>query len=596
MVRSRLVSRAWAACGRSVTLALRPRCSTSSSSSLTVLHRHPTHQHLPTACLARSFSTSLPLSPREKSVLRVLQSVREPAGSSDLVFSGRIRSVHERDGYVTIVLALDESYRESKRAVTQALTPGECELDWVKSVRVSMEAQKVYTSAAPQADTKANTEDGKTRDTAARTDGLAHVKHIIAVSSCKGGVGKSTVAVNLAFALSRLQVTEPETGQTRDLRIGILDADVYGPSLPVMVSPRDASLRMSSAHRLVPPVYEGVKLMSYGFVSAAQRAPEKSATSDHPAAVAAAAGAFVRGPLASSAVRQMAADTEWGDLDYLIVDLPPGTGDIQLTLAQVVSFSGAIVVTTPQKLALVDVAKGLELFRRTRVPVLALVENMAHFTCDSCDKQHRVFGGERARGIIEQLRREYDVERIVEIPVHTPLSESSDAGDPYVLSHSSGPDTQGVRTAYQQMATIVHEQADAARPPSTTVMFDAAAGMIVMNEATATAASAGDSTEARDSRVVRVSAHALRLACRCAACVDEVTGAPKLVPSRVPPSVHPIGLMPRGNYAVAVRWSDGHQASIYTFEQIRKVADETDTAVANTPAKSRENTHRQAAQ
>lgn len=181
--------------------------------------------------------------------------------------------------------------------------------------------------------------------------GLEGVKHVVAVSSCKGGVGKSTVSVNLAFAMSQL-----------GLKVGIFDADLYGPSLPTMISPESARLYQDEddASKIKPIEFSGVKAMSYGFA-----AQNKTA--------------IMRGPMASNLVAQLIGQTKWEDLDYLIIDMPPGTGDIQLTLCQELSLRAAVIVTTPQKLAYVDVVKGIEMFDSLKVPTISVVENMAYY-------------------------------------------------------------------------------------------------------------------------------------------------------------------------------------------------------------------------
>ena len=365
---------------------------------------------LPPVCSSsRRHASGVSLSPRERAVLRLLQSIRHPSGATaeDIVFSGHVRSVSERNGAVSIVLPLDDAYRTLKRQITERLEAADSRPEWLQGVRVVMESVR-----SPDAPAAAG------RSAAAKHDGLAQVRNIIAVSSCKGGVGKSTVAVNLAYALQKLQVEDGS--RMRDLRVGLLDADIYGPSLPTMVSPRDTTLRYDDVRRIVPPVYEGIKTMSYGYVKSSQQQQQQKQTATSgvgsAAADAASSGAFIRGPLASAAVKQLASETDWGALDYLIVDLPPGTGDIQLTLTQLLGFRAAVVVTTPGKLSFVDVVKGMELFERVRVPVLAIVENMSFFTCDNCDTKHRLFG-EQGQQHIEDVQIKFGKKKIVEIPI-----------------------------------------------------------------------------------------------------------------------------------------------------------------------------------
>lgn len=528
-------------------------------------------------------ASTLSLSSREKAVLKSLQSIRLPSSSDDIVFSGHVRSVSEKDGVVTVTLPLDDHYRALKKSVQELLDAPNtrAKLDWLKGARVVMESKDAAAGARGAA---ASTAAGG----AAKADGLSQVQHIIAVSSCKGGVGKSSVAVNLAYALQSLQTVDVVTGLSRDLRVGILDADIYGPSLPTMVSPRDSTLRYNDATspRIVPPTYLGVKTMSYGYVAASQKskisegaAPGANADADTDAH--AMQGAFIRGPLASAAVKQLATETAWGELDYLIVDFPPGTGDIQLTLTQALRVRAAVVVTTPSRLSFIDVLKGVQLFLRTRIPVLAVVENMSYFVCSSCDTKHRIFG-EQGSKYLEQLTRRYGEIKLIEIPIVPALSAANDQGSPFVLGHDPDPQSKQVRGLYHQLAESVHRDCSdptgklRATPP--TLRFDAATGNCVLEtKDTAPAAAPSPSAPAAPSpppvAAVSIPARLLRLSCQCAGCVDELSGARRLDPARVPADVRPLGMQPRGNYAVAIHWSDGHASSIYPFSTIRVLAE-----------------------
>ena len=438
-----LVAHSHAAANHSLSYS---RCSTSPP-----LLQHRRHA-------SSSSAGTLSLSAREKAVLKLLQSIRLPSasasadassgggaagggGGDDIVFSGHLRSVSERDGIVSVVLPLDDDYRALKRTVTDtvekagpAATGGSGKLEWLKGVRVVMEAAKGGKASSGGAHDAAGS-----RTSGKLVDGLANVRNIIAVSSCKGGVGKSTVAVNLAYALQQIQIADLASSASatgaplmRDLRVGILDADIYGPSLPTMVSPRDSTLRYDESRRIVPPVYHGVKTMSYGYVkpSQAQQAQQAQgggakggdASANAATDAATAAGAFIRGPLASAAVKQMASETDWGSLDYLVVDLPPGTGDVALTLTQTLRIRAAVVVTTPQKLSFVDVVKGMQMFARTNVPVLAIVENMSYFVCDTCDTKHRVFGDQGAEHM-QQIQRKFGTMKVVEVPIWKQMAQ-----------------------------------------------------------------------------------------------------------------------------------------------------------------------------
>jgi len=230
----------------------------------------------------------------------------------------------------------------------------------------------------------------------------AGVTNTIAVASGKGGVGKSTVAANLAVALA---------GQGYD--VGLVDTDIYGPSIPTMFGVREARPRVDESRKILPIERHGVKLLSMGFL-----VDEKKAV-------------IWRGPMVSSAVRQFLGDTAWGELDYLVFDLPPGTGDIQLTIVQTVPLSGAIIVSTPQEVALADARKGVAMFEQVNVPVIGIVENMAYFTPPELpDRRYHLFGEGGARRLSEEL----GVSFLGEIPIEQELRESCDAGEPVVVA------------------------------------------------------------------------------------------------------------------------------------------------------------------
>jgi ATP-binding protein involved in chromosome partitioning len=254
----------------------------------------------------------------------------------------------------------------------------------------------------------------------------------VAVASGKGGVGKSTTAVNLALAL-----------KANGLRVGILDADIYGPSLPRLmhVSGRP---KTSGGRVLIPMENYGLKLMSMGFL----------VDEDTPM--------IWRGPMVISALTQMLREVTWGDLDILVVDMPPGTGDAQLTMAQQVPLAGAVIVSTPQDLALIDARKGLAMFNKVDVPVLGIVENMSTFVCPHCGERSDIFGHGGARHEAEKL----DVPFLGEVPLTMEIRETSDAGTPVVVSAPDGPSA----IAYREIATrvwdgILRNRAEGAHPP-----------------------------------------------------------------------------------------------------------------------------------
>ena len=244
---------------------------------------------------------------------------------------------------------------------------------------------------------------------------LEGVSNLVAVASGKGGVGKSTVTVNMALALA-----------AEGASVGILDADIYGPSQPRMLGLTGKQPRTPDGTHLEPLIAYGVKAMSIGFL-VDERQPMAW-----------------RGPMVTSALNQLLTQTLWTDLDYLLVDMPPGTGDIQLTLSQRVPVSGAVIVTTPQDIALADARKGLEMFQKVNVPVLGIVENMGTHVCSSCGHQESIFGADGGG----QLAAQYDLPFLGSLPLDTRIREETDRGEPTVVADPGGP----LAGAYHEVA------------------------------------------------------------------------------------------------------------------------------------------------
>ncbi len=254
---------------------------------------------------------------------------------------------------------------------------------------------------------------------------LANVKNIIAIASGKGGVGKSTTAANIALALA-----------ADGASVGVLDADIYGPSQPLMLGLAGQRPTSTDGQSMQPLLAHGVQVMSIGFLI------------DHDQPM------VWRGPMVTTALNQLLNQTQWDDIDYLIVDMPPGTGDIQLTLSQQVPVSGAVIVTTPQDIALLDARKGLQMFRKVAVPILGIIENMSSHICTECGHEEPTFGSGGGR----QMAADFDVELLGQLPLDVRIREQADSGEPSVIAEPDGPHAQAYRQTARRMAALLAMQ------------------------------------------------------------------------------------------------------------------------------------------
>lgn len=255
---------------------------------------------------------------------------------------------------------------------------------------------------------------------------LPNIKYKIAVASGKGGVGKSTVATNLAISLAK-----------NGASVGLMDADAYGPSIPTMMGIQDKP-RTSPERKLVPLERHNIKLMSIGFM-----VPEEQAM-------------IWRGPMLHSAIRQFLTDVEWGELDYLIIDLPPGTGDVALTLSQAIPLTGSIIVTTPQDVALADVRRGVAMFERLGVPILGIIENMSYFLCPHCNEKTEIFRSDGGRKTSER----FGVTFLGEIPLDAEVCTAGDIGVPIVAGHPDSPQAGAFGTVATKLNDILQESGE----------------------------------------------------------------------------------------------------------------------------------------
>jgi ATP-binding protein involved in chromosome partitioning len=338
----------------------------------------------------------------EKQVLDVLSKVQDPELRRDVVSLGMIKNLKIEGGHVSLTLVLTTPAcplrNEFKRAVEEAVAaiPG------VEKVDVELGAQ-VARFAGPR-----------------KKEAVPGITHIVAVASGKGGVGKSTVTVNLAAALAQAGA-----------KTGVLDADIYGPTIPKMMGVTGEHIYLTQQHQLRPVEKDGVKLVSMAFLIEEGQSP-----------------IIWRGPLVSRAVDQMLREAEWGQLDYLLIDLPPGTGDIPLTLIQSVPLTGVVIVMTPQEVARRIAVKSLAMFQNLDVPVLGIVENMSTFICPHCNKETPIF----TRGRGEETSKEMGVAFLGTIPLDPMIVSDGDSGEPTVLSHPASAVAESFRKVARAMA------------------------------------------------------------------------------------------------------------------------------------------------
>ena len=374
--------------------------------------------------------------PSTDALRAALREIKDPASGRDIVSAGLVEGIQARDGLVHVSILTDRAHAAAMEPVRRAAEALLARQPGVTNATAVLTAHKGPSPASMPAGRQGNQAPqpgghgpgghghGHAHGPAggAGTPGgkapllLPEVKAIVAVASGKGGVGKSTVAVNLAVSLAR-----------QGLKVGLLDADIYGPSLPRMLGVhRKPEVRNE---KMIPIQAWGLSCMSIGFL-----VDEETPM-------------IWRGPMVMGALEQMMGQVSWGALDVLVVDMPPGTGDAQLTMAQRVSLTGAVIVSTPQDIALLDARRGVKMFEKTRVPVLGLVENMSFFCCPNCGHRTEIFGHGGARAEAAKL----DIEFLGEIPLLLDIRTAADAGTPIA---ASAPDSEGAK-AYDALAKQV---------------------------------------------------------------------------------------------------------------------------------------------
>ena len=343
----------------------------------------------------------------EQLVLEALRQINDPDLHKDIVTLGFIKDLNIEAGNVSFRIVLTTPACPVKEQMEGAARQLVSAIPGVESVKVTMDAE------VPK---------GRGFGDKVSVEG---VRNIIAVSSGKGGVGKSTVAVNVAVALAQ-----------NGASVGLMDADVYGPNVPIMLGASDRQPKVD-VNKLIPIEAYGVRVMSMAFLQ----------PGDKPM--------IVRGPILHGLVKQFLSDVKWGDLDYLIVDMPPGTGDVQLSLAQLVPVQGAVLVTTPQDVAVADVRRALRMFETVAVPVLGIVENMSYFVAPDTGTRYNIFG----QGGGQKLAEMYGVPFLGAVPLAMEVREGGDSGVPVVVSRPDSPQSQAFRHVAEEVARQVSIEA-----------------------------------------------------------------------------------------------------------------------------------------
>jgi ATP-binding protein involved in chromosome partitioning len=448
----------------------------------------------------------------EQDVSNALRSIKDPDLHQDIVTLGFIKNMKITSGKVAFDIEMTTPACPVRDQFKAQAVEAVRKLPGVTGVEVQM------TSNVRQA------------PTGIQNLNMPNVRNLVAVASGKGGVGKSTVSANLALALAKAGA-----------KVGLMDADVYGPSIPRMLGVAGQQPETDpQSKKMLPFEKHGIKFMSVAMLQ-----PDSDAA------------LIWRGPMASKLIQQFLGGVEWGDLDYLLIDLPPGTGDVQLTLTQSVPLAGAILVTTPQDVARVITQKGLRMFQQVQVPIIGVVENMSSFVCEHCHQVTPIFKKGGGRKMAEELQ----VFFLGEIPLEPIVAADGDYGVPTVAAH---PDSASAK-AYELIARQMASQ------------------LSIINEATSKVTSRPREVDTQDPAVtlikwddevvMRYPNRYLRSMCPCAQCVNEDTGERVIKVEAIDPNVHIVGVSPVGRYALQLQWSDGHGTGLYTFDNLRKLGE-----------------------
>ena len=345
----------------------------------------------------------------QEEIQNILKEIKYPGFNRDIVSFGMVKNISVSDNAIDISLQINSQNEDLLNQLTSEI---KSKFISIGENNVNIHIQEPQNQPVQSAG----------QQNPVNQQSIPSVKHIIAIASGKGGVGKSTVSINIAAALSK------------NYKVGVLDLDIYGPSLPMLVNLHEQP-EMTAEKKLIPLEKFNMRLMSFGFINS-ENAP-----------------AVWRGPMVSRMTQQFFEDVVWGELDYLILDLPPGTGDIQLTLVQKLAITGAVMVTTPQELALLDVKKGADMFGKVNTPVMGVIENMTHFLCPHCNEASRIFPG--SGGADESKRLE--VPLLGQIYLSPEIAQSADNGTPFVLKYENSPITAEYMKIAQQLVELAEK-------------------------------------------------------------------------------------------------------------------------------------------
>ena len=324
----------------------------------------------------------------EELITNALKKIKYPGFTRDIISFGIVKNIQIQDSNIKLSLVLPKPDKELEESIKQSVKKTILEIPGVNDLEILSESRQPKTLP------------GQTQDSEEKKLQISNIKYFVAVASGKGGVGKSTVAVNLALAASKLREN-----------VGLMDADIWGPSAPIMLGTNEKP-STNDRKKLNPIKKFGINIMSIGFLISEDDT------------------VIWRGPMVHSAIKQFLEDVDWKDTEHLFIDLPPGTGDAQLSLIQNAPITGGIIVTTPQDVALIDVKRGIHMFRKLNVPVLGVVENMSYLSCPHCDKEIDIFG----RGGGFKMAEKFNVPFLGEIPIDPEIRKCGDYGNPIVLS------------------------------------------------------------------------------------------------------------------------------------------------------------------